>query len=182
MSKTKGNINERPQRDRIDEMIRGYNNAQELIRFMDSKLAVIWGFCTAILAVCASSGIELYKKIEPNVISMRSLLIIVLLLVFIITSGIAFWATVNGIYGRKEQGVTTPLPHILFPIGNNFDIHQFKVKVAQRSEEDEYNEVCDQIYSVGKILEIKIIRSRLASNCLYGQIAATVIIFILDKL
>ena len=169
-------------RERIDEIIRGYNNAQELIRFMDSKLTVIWGFCAAALAFCIPVCVELCKKIGNNPINILSLFVIVLVSVFSISTSIAFWATINGIFGRKEQGVTTPFPHILFPIGNNFDIHQFKIKVFQRTENDEYDEVCDQLYSVGRILEIKINRSRIACYCLYTQVISGILISILGKL
>ena len=117
-----------------------------------------------------------------NPINVLSLFVIVIVSVFSISISIAFWATINGIFGRKEQGVTTPFPHILFPVGNNFDIHQFKIKVFQRTENDEYDEVCDQLYSVGRILEIKINRSRIACYCLYTQVISGILISILGKL
>lgn len=126
MNEVNANTKERSLKERIEDIIRGYNNAQELIRFMDSKLAIIWGFCAAVLAYCGPISIELCKKIGNNAINIHSLCIIAIIGIFAISSGMAFWATINGIFGRKEQGVTTPLPHILFPIGNDYDIHQFK--------------------------------------------------------
>ena len=182
MNEANANTKERSLKERIDELIRGYNNTQELIRFMDSKLAIIWGFCAAVLAYCGPICIDLYKKIGHDAINIHLLCIIVIIGIFAISTAIAFWATINGIFGRKEQGVTTPLPHILFPIGNNYDIHLFKTKLLQRTEEDEYNEVCDQLYSVGKILEIKINRSRTASYSLYAQVIAGILILVLGKL
>lgn len=182
MNEVNANTKERSLKERIDEIVRGYNNAQELICFMDSKLAIIWGFCAAVLAYCAPISIELCKKIGNDAINIHSLGIVTIISIFAVCTVIAFWATINGIFGRKEQGVTTPLPHILFPIENKTDIHQFKIKLLQRTEEDEYNEVCDQIYSVGKILEIKLDRSRMASYCLNAQVIAGILILILGKL
>ena len=179
MNVKKENRNARSLIDRINEMRVGYGNAQELIRFMDTKLAIIWGICAAIIVHCGSICATMFGNVIGSPLTVKSLLILLLIASVVVSAVVAFWATVNGIWGRKEQGVTTPPPHILFPIGNRCDIHQFKKLIAKRTESDEYEEMCDQLYSVGRILEIKINRSRIASLSLTIQLISSALLLLI---
>jgi hypothetical protein len=174
MSEKSERKNAKKLRERIDEMHVGYSNTQELIRFIDAKLTIIWSICATIVFHAVPMGSELLKNIDNTPLLCFNILIC---LIYIVSMGTAFWAIIIGIFGRKEQGVNTPFPHILFPIGNDCNIQQFKEKIAKRTKQDEYNEVCDQLYSVGKILEIKLNYSRLAIYSLIVQIISFLIIF-----
>ena len=143
----------------IDEMRAGYNNSQELIRFMDTKLAFISGLCGAIAVGCKGSCMHFYHFFnEP--LSINSILRLFVVILFILFSAATFWETLSGIWGRKEGKTTTPAPHILFPIGNSPSFSDFKKQIDSRTEDNEYNEVCFQLYSVGRILEKKMNKSR----------------------
>lgn len=176
MNVNEDNKNARSLSDSIEEMRVGYCNTQELIRFMDAKMAIIWGICAAIIAHCKSDCIVMFGNVISAPCTIKNLLILIIIAAVVLSTAVAFWATMDGIWGRKEQGVTTPLPHILFPIGNRCDIHQFKRLIGNRSEFDAYEEMCDQLYSVGKILEIKIDRSRLASLSLIVQLTSSALL------
>ena len=78
-------------RRKIDEMRAGYNNAQELIRFIDTKLALISGLCCAVIAGFYNICFELYKTHFHNALTGRSLLELMFVFLFIALSISTQW-------------------------------------------------------------------------------------------
>lgn len=170
-------------RRKIDEMRAGYNNAQELIRFIDTKLALISGLCCAVIAGFYNICFELYKTHFHNALTGRSLLELMFVFLFIALSISTQGVTLFGIWARKQQnGATSSLPHILFPIGNTPDFGAFKQQVNSRTEDDEYAEVCCQLYSVGIILEKKINMSRISFLFFVAQVLSASALYLIKNL
>jgi len=156
----------------IDELRNGYNNAQELIRFMDTKLAFVSGLCCAIVAGVQGTCVEICNRFFNEAKTFFPWLGFIVVVFFFAFSLATILVTIFGIWGRKKSGIPSSPPptHILFPIGNNHDYSAFKQEIDSRTEEAEYDEVCYQLYSVGIILDKKMNRSRYAFFCLVAQI------------
>ncbi len=158
-------------KQRIDELRAGYNNAQELIRFMDTKLAFVSTLCCAIIASLQGTCTEICKRFLDEAMTKSSLLALIVVVLFFVCSAGTIFETISGIWGRKKSGKPSlPPPHILFPIGNSHDLSVFKEQINSRTEDAEYNEVCYQLHSVGIILEKKMNASRWAFYFLFAQI------------
>ena len=158
-------------KQRIDELRAGYNNAQELIRFMDTKLAFVSTLCCAIIGGIQGTCAEICKRFFGEATTFYSWLGIIVVILFFICSIATVLVMIFGVLGRKKSGKTSlPSPHILFPIGNPHDLSVFKEQINSRTKDAEYNEVCYQLHSVGIILEKKMNASRWAIYFLFAQI------------
>ncbi len=165
----------------INELRNGYNNAQELIRFADTKIGVIVAFSSAIFIHGMDNFCLPYSLATQISPCSWEMLQIVLLGLFILATGGVFLTALDGMTARGAKKLS-PMPRLLFPVGNHKDFELFKADIEKTEENHELDELTVQVYNIGLILEVKLKRCCWAKNMLVVQIFLWALIIAVWKL
>ena len=192
MSARTENTDDPRTRETLDHAKDGYRNAQEVIKFIDTKTAVVTGLSTLLggfLLLVLKWSVELNGNLTPNLGQLTSahlclatcfyFLVLVSLLAAVLCLCAAVWSVIARARPTNLENAFT----VLFPFYRRRDAaeacRQFERKLGGMTKTEIIKEYEDQLRIVGMILGQKLKHIRISSIALVVQIISLTLSLIL---